>query len=871
MPESRRPRRGAKRRRAPAGSRAAKAPAVKTRAGTRPRAASKAKTSGRAATGHTRGRKKTAAPKRKPARRAGSAAPAATTPRGARRRTAPTVKAPGRASGKRTGAKRAPAPKIAASTPKPAVETAAGVTPPPAARTAPRPGAPAATRTVGPGPAAPAPAAPDEPLPKIPAPGGPARAVLMLVHPRLLFLYWVLDAEAGAALQRSSGPAELRLEVSADGRSFREADRHPFDFRAPSWYLPCSTIDCLTRARLGTVDGGAFREILISNAVRVPRESAGSDPEVWMQLDELRRGRAPRSTLHPRRAGVAVTGAAAPRRAPPTSPGSGHIWEPGRRPGSRHEPEQAGGGGAILGDLCLVLHSHLPFVRHPERRFFLEEQWLFEAITETYLPILDMLEHLQEDGEPARVTVTLTPTLMAMLRDPLLAEKYARHLQSLCALAAREVERTRRDGAFGPVAGFYRDRLERYRYLFESRYGRDLVAQYARLEEQGRIEIVGCAATHGFLPNLRPTPESVRAQIEIGVAEHRRQIGRAPRGLWLPECAYFEGLDLLLAEAGIEYFFVDAHALLNASSRPRLGLHAPLFCPAGVAAFGRDEETSVQVWSAQEGYPGDPAYRDFYRDIGFDLEHDYVRPYLDPSGLRGMTGFKYHRITGRTDHKEAYRRDWALRAVQRHADDFTANRRLQMKHLAAGMDRRPLVVAMYDAELFGHWWFEGPEWLEAVLRRLPAHGIRGVTPSQYLDEQPFGQVAEPSASSWGERGYYEVWLQGTNDWIVPPLHDAGRRMAALAARAGGAGPAERRVLSQAGRELLLAQSSDWPFILKNRTSVGYASRRALEHLARFDRLARQLEERRLDEAAVAPIEAQDNLFPELDVRAWRSA
>ncbi|MFH1017969.1 MAG: 1,4-alpha-glucan branching protein domain-containing protein, partial [Pseudomonadota bacterium] len=260
----------------------------------------------------------------------------------------------------------------------------------------------------------------------------------------------------------------------------------------------------------------------------------------------------------------------------------------------------------------------------------------------------------------------------------------------------------------------------------------------------------------------------------------------------------------------------------------------------------------------------------FYRDIGFDLPTDYMRPYLDPAGVKHMTGFKYYRITGKSDQKEPYKRIWAESAINAHADDFVGKRVAQVNRLSPGMPRRPNVVSMYDAELFGHWWFEGPEWLEAILRRLPKAGIRPVTPSQYLQEYPLGQVAEPSTSSWGNKGFFEVWLCGDNAWVYPYVHDAARRMRNLANRFSEPGDRDRRLLAQAGRELLLAQASDWPFILSNRTTVGYAKQRIHEHLSRFDFIARQLEEGwREDDGALERIESVDNLFRDLDYRVWR--
>src|SRR5439155_18753495 len=200
---------------------------------------------------------------------------------------------------------------------------------------------------------------------------------------------------------------------------------------------------------------------------------------------------------------------------------------------------------------------------------------------------------------------------------------------------------------------------------------------------------------------------AARAQIRIGVEEYRRFFGRSPLGFWLPECAYYPGVDVLLKDYGIQYFVVDTHAVVYATPRPFYGVYAPLYCPSGVAAFGRDVESAKQVWSSVEGYPGDFDYRDFYRDVGYDLDYAYVRPYLPPTGERVNIGIKYYRITGNTDQKAPYNPSWAREKAALHAGHFLSNRRQQIERLTAVMDRPPLLVAPYDAELFGHWWFEG--------------------------------------------------------------------------------------------------------------------------------------------------------------------
>ncbi len=526
--------------------------------------------------------------------------------------------------------------------------------------------------------------------------------------------------------------------------------------------------------------------------------------------------------------------------------------------------------GNCLGYLSLVLHAHLPFVRHPEHDDFLEEDWLFEAITETYIPLLWVFEGLVREEIDFRLTMSLTPPLVSMLNDDLLRRRYANHLDLLCELAEKEVARTRQSPEFQETAVMYRDRFLQARDDYWNRWKMDLVGAFARLQDLGRLEIVASAATHGFLPLLRLNPAAVRAQILVGVQDYVDTIGSRPTGIWLPECGYYPGLDEFLKEAGLRYFFVDSHGIHNAGRRTRYGVHAPLFCPSGVAAFGRDQESSKQVWSSVEGYPGDYVYREFYRDIGFDLEFNYIKPYIHTDGIRINTGIKYYRITGRTDAKEPYKRAWALGKAEAHAADFLGNRRRQVGWLHSWMGRRPIVVAPYDAELFGHWWFEGPDWIDSLIRQNASagDGLRLITPSEYLEEYPVNQIEVPSASSWGHEGYSQLWLNGSNDWIYRHLHAAADRMVDLAARFPNPARTARRALNQAARELLLAQASDWAFIMTRNTVVGYAVQRTRDHLSRFNRLFEMLQNGSIDESWLRGIESSDNIFPHLDYRVY---
>ena len=523
------------------------------------------------------------------------------------------------------------------------------------------------------------------------------------------------------------------------------------------------------------------------------------------------------------------------------------------------------------GYFALVLHAHLPFVRHPEHERFLEEDWFFEALTETYLPLLDVFEGLARSGIHYRVTLSLTPTLLSMMTDPLLQQRYVRYLDERLRALAGERARTAHDPYFHPVVLFYTERYERLRQRFVEHDRLDVTTAFRRLMEGGYLDILTCGATHGYMPLLAVNEESIYAQLSMAVRTHTRILGRRPRGIWLPECGYKPGLDRILREFDIEYFFVDSHGVLNADPRPKYGVHRPIRTPAGAAAFGRDYESSKQVWAAEEGYPGDPTYRDFYRDAGFDVRAPHMEP-LRHAGITTFTGLKYHRITGKTEYKEPYHPGWARERAAVHAGHFMFNRQQQIHWLTSSFDRPPLIVAPYDAELFGHWWFEGPQWIDFLLRKMAfdQNDVKTILPSEYLDRFGDLQPSNPPECSWGAGGFHEVWLNGSNDWMYPYLHQAAERMSALVRHFQHCDGHLRWALDQAARELLLAQSSDWAFIMKTGTSVDYATRRFKTHIHRFDRLASMAEQTGFDETYLRAVSERDSLFPDMDYRIFQT-
>lgn len=528
---------------------------------------------------------------------------------------------------------------------------------------------------------------------------------------------------------------------------------------------------------------------------------------------------------------------------------------------------------AAPNQLLLFLHAHLPFIRHPEHEDSLEEDWLFEAITEVYLPLIRVARGWVQDRLPIRLAVSLSPTLISMLEDELLMRRYRLRLSRLVDIIEGHAKTLPVDHPTRAAVLFQSQHLQDLVTLFEDVLDRDVLGAFDSLEQAGVLELATCVVTHAFLPLYALKAHQAAPHIRVAVRKHRQTFGRNPPGIWLPECGYVPGLDQELADAGLCYFFVDSHALAFADPPPLFGTHAPIVCPSGVLAFARDPEASQSVWSAEQGYPGDSNYREFHRDIGFDVDEQTLQGLMLPGGQRRHLGLKCHRVTGlQVDlaDKLPYERQAALRTVHGHAQHFVQDRAAQAQAASRRLERTATICAPFDAELFGHWWFEGPEFLDQVARTVAARqDLAMVSPSQVITQSGPFQVSTPSASSWGHRGYSEVWLNDKNDWIWPHLHQMTRRFEAIIKAHTEPDALTQRALQQLARELLLASASDWPFMITMDTTVSYAQARVRSHVERFRRLAEQIEAGRIDQAQLSTVEMKDNLLPGLELQDFR--
>ena len=554
------------------------------------------------------------------------------------------------------------------------------------------------------------------------------------------------------------------------------------------------------------------------------------------------------------------------------------------------------------GYVSFVLHAHLPFIHHPESDDYLEESWLYEAISETYLPLLKYFKMLVDEKVNFRITMSMTPPLLSMLDSKLLQQKYIKYLENLIELSEKEIKRTTFNQKMNNLSHYYFERYSEDLRLYRDVFNCDIISQFKHFQDIGVLEIITCGATHGYFPILYVNEKTVRAQIAVGVQTYERFFGRKPRGIWLPECGYVPEADKYLREFGLDYAIVESHGVLYANPTPIYGTLAPIVSPDGFTVFGRDMESSRQVWSSINGYPGDFNYRDFYKDIGYETDYEYIKPYIAHNGVRVHTGIKYHRITGKTDNKDIYDVQWAKDSAEKQAGHFLNSRTNQIENASKYMDKPPIVLCPYDAELYGHWWYEGPYWLYILFKKIyyDECNFELITPSEYIDRYPLIQQCTPCRSSWGANGYSEVWLNPSNDYAHKHLHKAGDRMCELAYNFRNVKPdldkleyeiselkkqkksvtkitstkkykdlkLQLRALNQAARELLLLQSSDWLFIITNNTMVDYAHRRIKDHTGRFTRLYNELNSGKIDKKFLEEIELKDAIFPDIDYRIY---
>lgn len=536
---------------------------------------------------------------------------------------------------------------------------------------------------------------------------------------------------------------------------------------------------------------------------------------------------------------------------------------------------------------CLVLHSHIPYVlAHGDWPHGMD--WLYEAASESYLPLLDILQRLIEEGISPQINISFTPVCADQLKNKSFQEGFANYLTMKKEIARKDRNYFINTGnkILSELSSFWEKLYEKLHQNFCEKYKKDIIESYRILQDEGHVEILTSAATHAYLP-LVSRDETIQHQIHQGKYISRLFFGKELKGFWLPECAYRpnyvwkpplgkrrayarQGVDEILKKLGIEYFFVDSHLLrggevkgVYAERFPALKLlwnkfkdeysqhqessQDPFFPylvhPSGLAFLVRDEVSGTQVWSRDSGYPGDGWYLEFHK------KHF-------PGGMR------YWRITSSLADlaaKNPYEPQRAKEKIEEHASHF-----VHTLHEILKQKKEGIVVALYDTELFGHWWFEGPEWLYLVLKKLNQSSLKPLRASECLERIPAQKIISLPEGSWGQGGFHWVWLNENTSWIWEKIYEIEDMTIGLEKKTV---LKNKRVLKQFFREKFLLESSDWPFLISTWSARDYAEVRAAEHYERAKALGRWLcqkkELRAEEEGLLSSWEKEDNLFKEI--------
>ncbi|TFG00236.1 MAG: DUF1957 domain-containing protein [Promethearchaeota archaeon] len=526
----------------------------------------------------------------------------------------------------------------------------------------------------------------------------------------------------------------------------------------------------------------------------------------------------------------------------------------------------------VLGYFGLVLHGHIPWCKK-SGVWPAGEEWLMEAMAETYIPFLNVLRELKEKGIKTGITVNITPILAEQLADEYMKQRFTEYMEDLIRRAKEDISRFGNQSQRKKIAQFHLDRLERVLNTFYHNYYRDLLGTFKWLQEEGMVELITCAATHGFLPLFR-YDSGIFSQIQTAVDTHKKFFDTHPKGIWLPECAYRpkeyrdgelrESIDYWLNNSGIKYFFVDTHGILDdeiLEEHNSYGL-TPNFgynLQTGVSVFGRNQKSSRQVWDADIGYPGDQFYREFHKK---DAD----------------SGLHYWRITGKKidkEHKELYEIEKAKEKIQSHSQHFISIMEEELKSFHEQHNMEAIIASPYDFELYGHWWMEGIDWLKNVFELISQNeNIKMITFSEYIHKykEHFSTI-KMKQSTWGKGGHFEVWDNPEHRWIWPYINSSIKEFERVLEKIHSPKAWEKEVLQQTARELLLMEGSDWPFLLYTKQAKEYANKRFHHHHQRFNKLIWQAkdfsEPHRLPKNELNQIKSIDSCFPDLNIDYFR--
>ena len=518
--------------------------------------------------------------------------------------------------------------------------------------------------------------------------------------------------------------------------------------------------------------------------------------------------------------------------------------------------------------LSFVLNGHSPFIRHPELQNPSQEIWFFESLSDTYIPLLEVFDRLDRDLVPFRVAISLSPTLCHMFNDEFLINRYLEYTNNQVIFGARELDRTSGDPALHRVVKYFYDRVVEKREFFTWQCENNILKKFDYFHKKGRLEILCTAATNAFLPLFTGCPEAIQAQLEVAITAYRANFGKYPQGFWLPELGWKAEMDSWLRAYNFAYTVLEPHALVYAKPFAEKGSFFPARTPQGIIVLGRDFYAAENMAESAR----DPVFRCDRRDQGYELPPDSLGPFLGNQSSRTCTGYKYWALGEDGSGKVLYDPVIAGEKAKNYARSFLAARFSRLREAVNLMDENVISLCAFDADSFGRFWYEGPQFIETLLREgTRSDEAQILTPAEYickLDSSSL-QTLVPEFSSWGPNGYAETWLDASNDWIYRHTMRAIERMTELVERFPDNTGLKERALNQATREIMLVLESDWTKMLYKQDSADYARMRLEGSLRNFTTIYEALGSNYISTEWLTILEKRHNIFPNINYKVFR--
>ena len=515
---------------------------------------------------------------------------------------------------------------------------------------------------------------------------------------------------------------------------------------------------------------------------------------------------------------------------------------------------------STTGYVCFFLNAHLPYIAPLKANAAYHDTWVCSTLFDSYLPLLELFDRLAEEGVPYCINLGISPVIMEMITSPAAAERFDQYLQKRWECTQKELSRQVQNPEVLPLAQHFAAKVQQRIKLFRERYQGRVLATINRLIHCGNLEILAASATGAYLPLLGPSPLLAEGQIKVGCSSYIKYFHSQPRGYWSFAGGYTPDIDALLIKEGLRYTLVSPLSLLGAFPRPQAASFRPIQTPSGLTVFAGDIEASMDLLQPRTGFIYSPEYlqtepqpadRGALSDTEFDTALTSIQSYYN----RTRTG----------EHRQLYNFQQAVSSAKFQAQTFVENRRRQTGWAAQKMGFPAVITLPLTAEMFGQSWYEGIVWLEEVLRLLaePETGLQSSHFSSLCHLEPMQQCT-PNSGSVSRGSFNANWLNEKTAWIYKHIYLAGQRLLKMTKIGHQRDDFKRRLINQAVRELMLAQSSDWPTLLSNDLDSRRARKEVRRRLVSFHKLFDDFREGRVDEDGLRKLEERCPIFPDLN-------